>query len=272
MYCSKCGTKQNDGEKFCPNCGTKFEEVTSASVEIVSNDAEVRPVQSMLELQEPVKAKIEDEPYISKYITDTDSLIKKAKKGDIPSLLRLAFRYECGLGVKQDERKAEELYMEVENKGFSKDYLNSESLIRMGYIIIKAKSNKEKATSDKKAGKTAIDKKKKIIKTRKKIEPRKVYGYKQNEKTGEMTATFLLPLNHPSIQNINNKVMQYNAYAETNGYNKITLNLTTGLIEGTFERKNKEVGFFQRLLGAVGDSFMETHFLEICKLCEMVKA
>ena len=66
--------------------------------------------------------------------------------------------------------------------------------------------------------------------------------------------------------------MQYNAYAETNGYNKITLNLTTGLIEGTFERKNKEVGFFQRLLGAVGDSFMETHFLEICKLCEMVKA
>ena len=24
MYCKKCGTKQKEGQKFCPKCGTPF--------------------------------------------------------------------------------------------------------------------------------------------------------------------------------------------------------------------------------------------------------
>ena len=261
MYCSKCGTKQNEGEKFCPNCGTKFEVATSTPIEPVSNNEAAQSSQLKPELQDSSEIKLEEETYVSKYITDTDSLIKEAKEGNIAAMLRLAFRYECGLGVKQNEAKAEELYKKVESRGFSKGYLDSCSLIRMEQIIVRFRNNK---------GNLFNAKKKKIIDAEK-AEPLKVYGYKQNEKTGEIIAMFLLPLKHPSIQSINSKVIQYNTYAEVNGYNKITFDLISGLIEGTFERKNRKVGFFQRLFGVVDDYFMETHFLEIFKLCEITK-
>lgn len=39
MFCAKCGTKQGEGEKFCPTCGTKFEEVTITAQKSEDNAA-----------------------------------------------------------------------------------------------------------------------------------------------------------------------------------------------------------------------------------------
>ena len=134
MFCGNCGTKIEDGYKFCPKCGAKFAERTSISIETASNNAEVPSAQLKRKLQGIANANIEEEPYVSKYITDTDFLIKKAKGGDIPSLLRLAFRYENGLGVRQNEAKAEELYKEVENKGVSKDFVDLSFFTEIGIL------------------------------------------------------------------------------------------------------------------------------------------
>ena len=38
MYCSNCGNKINDNERFCPYCGAEQNRVTSSPVNTVSND------------------------------------------------------------------------------------------------------------------------------------------------------------------------------------------------------------------------------------------
>ena len=44
MFCANCGTKQNEGEKFCPNCGSKFKKNLQNQIEknidIPSNNTE----------------------------------------------------------------------------------------------------------------------------------------------------------------------------------------------------------------------------------------
>lgn len=121
MYCSKCGTKQNEGEKFCPKCGTRFEEAISTTVEPVADNKDGEPLSPKKKSKKSVKEK----PYVSKYITDTEALIKEAEKGNVTALLRLAYRYERGFGVKQDKEKAENLYKEVERKGYPKDFIDT---------------------------------------------------------------------------------------------------------------------------------------------------
>lgn len=37
MFCANCGTKQNEGEKFCPNCGMKFEIIPSHNNDIIES-------------------------------------------------------------------------------------------------------------------------------------------------------------------------------------------------------------------------------------------
>lgn len=38
MYCKKCGTKQQDGQKFCPKCGTPYPVITQEVIECVGEE------------------------------------------------------------------------------------------------------------------------------------------------------------------------------------------------------------------------------------------
>lgn len=39
MFCARCGTKQEEGEKFCPNCGSQFEVLINTPQNVVEDDA-----------------------------------------------------------------------------------------------------------------------------------------------------------------------------------------------------------------------------------------
>lgn len=55
MYCKKCGTKQQDGQKFCPKCGTPYGEIKQANEEVVCKVSEKQVEQEQLEEKAPVK-------------------------------------------------------------------------------------------------------------------------------------------------------------------------------------------------------------------------
>lgn len=143
MFCTKCGNQIKDGFKFCPKCGTPaYVEKGKPQIEVkneesddvtkVTNDSSDNRVVSTIEEKEvkkttaePKKEKVEtDSKLKSNYIPnpliaeelDVDGVMKKAELGDKDAMLRQAFRYEMGIGVEKDIKKAEELYNKVGGK------------------------------------------------------------------------------------------------------------------------------------------------------------
>lgn len=53
MYCSICGTKLKDDERFCPNCGSKVEREETNVNTVVNEPVKVEPVETVV--TEPVK-------------------------------------------------------------------------------------------------------------------------------------------------------------------------------------------------------------------------
>ena len=254
MYCSKCGTKQNEGEKFCPNCGTRFEEVISTSIEsVVASNEDAQILQSEQNLQRPMEIQFEEETYASKYITDKNSLIEKAKEGDIPSLLRLAFRYENGLGVRQNEEKAEELYKEVENRGFSKDFVDLSFFTEIGTL---EHCNLEGVSI---------------------VPPIKCANvYRTDAQTGRIYIKYYLDTWKESISY---EVEKYNEKAKSYGFSPMKLTYVGDrvyLVEGSFTPK--KTSFWGEIFdSSTTDSIKEANFQikkafdEICELCEKYK-
>lgn len=76
MFCKKCGKELKDGYKFCPQCGTTAPRLDTQFVQLL----------------------------------DMNGLIKKAERGDVAAIKRLAFRYQFGIGIKEDYEKAKKLY------------------------------------------------------------------------------------------------------------------------------------------------------------------
>lgn len=144
MFCANCGTRQESGEKFCPNCGTKFEVTTEAEE---SKDSKAKTKKTKTKKIEKVKteeAKVEKAktektkadkdpkrfiPLLEKikaemaFLNDTKYYNEKDYKGiyyskeekeDIAKL-RLAIRYEFGLGCPVDAESAEIIYASMKN-------------------------------------------------------------------------------------------------------------------------------------------------------------
>lgn len=61
MFCSKCGNKLNDTDKFCAKCGTKVEEISSKKVDLTKS--EVEDDKSTLEVENSPKEIISKEQY-----------------------------------------------------------------------------------------------------------------------------------------------------------------------------------------------------------------
>lgn len=118
MFCTKCGYQIKDGYKFCPKCGTPaFVEKEEPKSDVKKEDVdEVAKVTNDSPSDEVVLTKEEKKvkktipnPLIAEEL-DIESVMKKAEQGDREAMLRQAFRYEMGIGVKKDIKKAEELY------------------------------------------------------------------------------------------------------------------------------------------------------------------
>ena len=118
MFCTKCGIQIKDGYKFCPKCGTPaFVEKEEPKGEVKKEDVdEVAKVTNDSPSDEVVLTKEEKKvkktipnPLIAEEL-DIESVMKKAEQGDREAMLRQAFRYEMGIGVMKDIKKAEELY------------------------------------------------------------------------------------------------------------------------------------------------------------------
>ena len=139
MFCTKCGNQIKDGYKFCPKCGTpayvekedpkgevKKEEVdkdTKGANVSIDSEPVVKPTESVkktakVETASKSKKKETNSRSKSNYIPnpliakelDVEGLKKKAEQGDREALLRLAFRYEMGIGVEKDVEKSKEIY------------------------------------------------------------------------------------------------------------------------------------------------------------------
>ena len=143
MFCTKCGNQIKDGFKFCPKCGAHaYVEKEKAKCEVKEEVDEVAKEANVSVDSEPVVKSTEKTKKTTKTDTasnikkkETDSAIhddlipnpliakeldfegveKKAHKGSIDAKLRLAFRYEKGIGCGTDHLKAEELLSSIDD-------------------------------------------------------------------------------------------------------------------------------------------------------------
>jgi TPR repeat protein len=144
MFCTKCGYQIKDGYKFCPKCGTPaYVAREESKVEVKAEVDEVtkeengsvdsEPVVKTYTTKKTAKANTASEskkkkagstpnknyppnPLIAEEL-DIEGVMKKAEQGDREAMLRQAFRYEMGIGVEKDIKKAEDLYNKAGGKG-----------------------------------------------------------------------------------------------------------------------------------------------------------
>lgn len=149
MFCTKCGFQIKDGYKFCPKCGTpayveqeepkgkvKKEEIDE--VANVNDDSSSNKLVSTIE-EKKVKKTVPN-PLIAEEL-DIEGIMKKAEQGNREAMLRQAFRYEMGIGVEKDIKKAEELY----NKAGGKESVITSSA-SMYFFGVELKDNLNKAS------------------------------------------------------------------------------------------------------------------------------
>lgn len=135
MFCTKCGNQIKDGFKFCPKCGapvyvekgssqsdvkaqekvvkeeTSKKEPEIKKVDKAKNAAKTQAASSSKKSSESKSSKQDyiPNPLIAEEL-NIEGVKKKAEQGNKDAMLRQAFRYEMGIGVKINKEKSEELY------------------------------------------------------------------------------------------------------------------------------------------------------------------
>jgi uncharacterized Zn finger protein (UPF0148 family) len=124
MFCTKCGFQIKDGYKFCPKCGTPAyveqeeqkgnvkQEVVDVVTKVTNNTSSKKHVSTIVETK---ANKAFPNPLIAEEL-DIEGIMKSAELGDKKAMQRQAFRYEMGIGVEKDIKKAEELYNKAGGK------------------------------------------------------------------------------------------------------------------------------------------------------------
>lgn len=139
MFCANCGTKQNEGEKFCPNCGTKFEEPLKVEVNKVE-ETNIDDDKQELECSDnDTKNTYNDECNNIVLSQKEDNkelneLIREADKNNVEAQMRLAVKYEFGLGVAVDVDKAQLLYSKIKENTELKSLIPSDINVRTGVV------------------------------------------------------------------------------------------------------------------------------------------
>lgn len=128
MFCTKCGYQIKDGYKFCPKCGTlayvEQEEPKGEVKEEVDEVAMTSKVESKSKIKETdfvIHDDLIPNPLITKEL-DFEGVKKKANKGNTDAKLRLAFRYEKGIGCEIEQSKAKELLSSIDDNIIPWDY------------------------------------------------------------------------------------------------------------------------------------------------------
>ena len=131
MFCTKCGNQIKDGFKFCPKCGTPVyvEKIQQSGFKEGAHNQELKKTE---DIKEEKVTNVEtdhskEEGYLSHKTTklvpnpqilealDIEGVKKLAEQGDRDAILRQAFRYEMGIGVDKNSKKAKELYAKTGN-------------------------------------------------------------------------------------------------------------------------------------------------------------
>lgn len=132
MFCANCGTKQNEGEKYCPSCGRKFEEhskkeilndisfsKTSSTKEKIENFEMTNTCSSINKVSETTTKQEEYNKLSGDIISENDSFLQElsilTNHNDINSILSWAIKYEYGLGVPLDMDKSYKLYAKIKD-------------------------------------------------------------------------------------------------------------------------------------------------------------
>lgn len=151
MFCTKCGFEIKDGYKFCPKCGTpayveqeepksevkkeETDEVTKVANVSVDSEPVVEPTKNTKKTTKTDTASntsnketdstdndvFVPNPLIVKEL-DFEGVEKKAHKGSVDAKLRLAFRYEKGIGCEIEQSKAKELLSSIDDNIIPWDY------------------------------------------------------------------------------------------------------------------------------------------------------
>ena len=121
MFCTKCGNQIKDGYKFCPKCGApayieKEEPRSEVNVEVdeVAMTSKVESKSKKKEADFVIHDDLIPNPLITKEL-DFEGVKKKANKGSTDAKLRLAFRYEKGIGCEIEQSKAKELLSSIDD-------------------------------------------------------------------------------------------------------------------------------------------------------------
>ena len=150
MFCTKCGNQIKDGFKFCPKCGTpayveeepksdvkkeEIDEVTKVANVSVDLEPVVEPTKNTKKTTKTDTASntsnketdstdndvFVPNPLIAKEL-DFEGVKKKANKGSTDAKLRLAFRYEKGIGCEIEQSKAKDLLSSIDDNIIPWDY------------------------------------------------------------------------------------------------------------------------------------------------------
>lgn len=269
MCCANCGTKQNEGEKYCPNCGQKFEckplKTEKVSTEVVFKSNEILCVKGIKNINEVQKVITKgwwklnlSTPEVSD--EEIKKLVNAAESGDKDAQLRLAIKYEFGLGVDININESEKYYKLIGNEDIFINSFTDEMLYRgekgMGILENKYKVDPEAYFKN------------------------EIKNFKNVSKKGDIHFRYYIEYHSRTVYRIlEDKIRKYNQdYSGRKNHQEITEYSKASfyyLIEGVFQKKYTNVGGLKLLFIDSKDIELEKEaeksFLEICDLCETIK-
>ena len=251
MFCANCGTKQNEGEKFCPNCGSKFKKNLQNQIEknidIPSNNTE----KIIADANENVgingnKTAI---PLLYGSNIELDNLICDANNGRIEAQMLLAVKYELGLGVSLDKDYAEKLYATIKGNKFSKSLIPVDLNIQTGVISDSLQIKNENIFCYTEEERKARYEKKKSIEENLKQRKEKFEKLKKELKDEDFKiVTFSIKINNTpqNIKELKERINKYNEAVKDYKYDNIIFDEKEYTVQGIFKKKYryKYKGFF----------------------------
>lgn len=236
--------------------------------------------------------------------------IKEGERTDVESILRLAIRYELGLGIPVDDNKANELYKRVKKECLVRNFYIQNSLnirtgvisdaIQFNYRTIFDSVNKRKIEKEEEKRKSEeadrrrreenrrhaeewerLQKERKereiaeLIKAEKQRLIKEMYSYHKSWK--RLRFKLYINATKEQVNQLNKKINKYNNEIKGLNYDKIRYDKVKGLVEGCFEKiyTDKNIGFIRSFFISEMDKqrelTLEGLFIEVADFCETIK-
>ena len=262
MFCENCGTKLNEGEKFCPNCGKKNEMPLRKEdkINVGCDQVSKKKVKSKYKSNFPgqdtratlleKRTNVNEEKHLSEEMDEMETC------NNTVGQMQRAVRLEFGLGVPVNIKKAKEFY---EKAGYKceKDLL--EDCSGVNGVISSIYDVRSVVIFDR----DPIAEYEKEELERKQIKISEMYKI---EEKGLIKFKFYIQ--GYDLCEFERMVKEYNHVAFLYGYDNISFEkvyfkkVYYSLIEGVFEKGHYNI---------MVEKQIERVFIEICNVCESLK-